>query len=266
MPLTPPAPTKIAVVTGASRGLGHAIARCLLDRGWTVAGLARGPMPTLAGERFIECCADLADAGAAVRALESVLTPERLARAGDLWLINNAGVVTPIGPSGHLDAAAIATAVALNLAAPMALTNAFLGLTEATPAARRIANISSGAAHTPYRGWSTYCATKAGLDHFTRCVALEQAAAPNPARIAAIAPGVVDTDMQKQLRSVGDEAFPNRAKFVEMHAAGQLASADATAAALVAYFDSPDFGDPPVVDLRTLRATPRPSLTDGSSP
>lgn len=240
---------KLALVTGASRGIGLAIARALLARGWTVAGLARGDMTALAGERFSAIQVDLADATAAVAALGHALKGQV---AEEYCLINNAGVVTPVAPVGQLDAAAIARAVSLNLAGAIALTDEFLRLTANVQAPRKVVNISSGAAHTAYAGWGVYCATKAGLDHFTRCVALEQATQPNPVRVAAVAPGVVDTDMQGQLRASREADFPARQRFVDLKAGGQLQAPEAVAAKLIDYLQSPSFGDPPVVDLRTL--------------
>ena len=67
--------------------------------------------------------------------------------------------------------------------------------------ARRVVNISSGAASSPYAGWSVYCASKAGLDHFTRCVGLEQRGQAFPVTCIALAPGVIDTGMQEVIRA-----------------------------------------------------------------
>lgn len=245
-------PSRFAIVTGASRGIGHALVRALLADGWAVAGLARGPMEDLAGEHFQAVQVDLADSQAAASALQNLLTPGRLANAREICLINNAGMVTPVAQVGHLSDHDISVAVALNLTTPIALTNALLRLTLNSPVARRVVNISSGAASTAYPGWGVYCATKAGLDHFTRCVAAEQSTQSNPLRIAAIAPGVVDTDMQTQLRNATTEDFPIRQRFIDMHQSGHLQTAADTATKLLTYLASPNFGTPPVTDLRSL--------------
>lgn len=244
--------SRFAIVTGASRGIGHALTRALLDDGWYVAGLARGPMADLTGDLFQAVRLDLADSKAAVTALENLLTEKILAKASEIFLINNAGTVTPVAQVGNLPSDDIASAVALNLTTPIALTNAFLRLTSSSKAVCRVVNISSGAATTAYSGWSVYCATKSGLDHFTRCVAAEQITNPNPIQIASIAPGIVDTDMQTQLRNATAEDFPTRERFIDLHQTGRLQTAADTAAKLLTYLASPNFGKPPVTDLRTL--------------
>jgi len=95
-----------------------------------------------------------------------------------------------------------------------------------------------------------YCASKAGMDHFSRCVALEEADLPNGARIVSLAPGVIDTDMQSDLRAGDQSQFPERENFVKLKATGALSSPDEAAARVLAYLKRPDFGQQPVADSR----------------
>ncbi|MBE0550171.1 MAG: SDR family oxidoreductase, partial [Rubrivivax sp.] len=99
-------------------------------------------------------------------------------------------------------------------------------------------------------GSASYCAAKAGLDHLARAVAQEQAALPHGARIVALAPGVIDTDMQVQLRSADPALFPERERFVDLQSAGQLDSPAQAAAKVLRYLDRGDFGTHPVADVR----------------
>jgi NAD(P)-dependent dehydrogenase (short-subunit alcohol dehydrogenase family) len=99
-------------------------------------------------------------------------------------------------------------------------------------------------------GSSMYCASKAGMDHYSRCVALEEAHLPNGARIVSLAPGVIDTDMQSDLRAGDQSQFPERENFVNLKTAGALASPDEAAARILAYLKRPDFGQQPVADSR----------------
>ena len=247
---------RLTIVTGASRGLGAALADALLGPGQHLICLARSPLPELAQRAKDRGCAldllraDLADPAAAASVLENHLSHIAGKSIVEARLINNAGTVAPVGPAHKLPAAEIATSVAVNLAAPIALTAAFLRTTHAWAADRKILNISSGAAHTPYPGWSVYCATKAGLDQFSRCVALEQQALARGARIVSLAPGLIDTDMQAVIRAVPAEDFPAQPRFLALKASGQLASPASAAQLIIAYMERSDFGERTVADLR----------------
>jgi benzil reductase ((S)-benzoin forming) len=74
-----------------------------------------------------------------------------------------------------------------------------------------LVNISSGAATKPYQGWATYGATKAAVDQLTRVLALEEAR--HGLLAYALAPGLVDTDMQAAVRAVDQESFPEVDRF-----------------------------------------------------
>ncbi|HUY03680.1 MAG TPA: SDR family NAD(P)-dependent oxidoreductase [Rhodocyclaceae bacterium] len=250
---------KLTIITGASRGLGAALADALLEPGQHLACLARSPLTELAQRASARGCAldvlqaDLADPAAAAAALEEYLSGMNGEGFVEARLINNAGTAVPVAPADRFSVAEIAQSVhsvAVNLAAPIALTAAFLRTTHAWAADRKILNISSGAAHTPYPGWSVYCATKAGLDQFSRCVALEQQALARGARIVSLAPGLIDTDMQAVIRAVPAEDFPAQPRFLALKASGQLASPASAAQRIVAYMDRSDFGARTVADLR----------------
>ncbi|MCB1962589.1 MAG: SDR family oxidoreductase [Rhodocyclaceae bacterium] len=240
-----------AIVTGSSRGLGAAIVARLLARKIEVLGLARQQPPTLppaTAARYTHATLDLADTGA----LEDWLAGSAMARfvagAERALLINNAGTLQPVGPLGGQDAAAIARAIRLNVSAPLALADAFVAAT-AQVRDRRIVHISSGAARSAYAGWSVYGASKAALDHHARGV--HEDAVPG-LRICALAPGVVDTDMQAEVRGSDAAHFPMRARFEALKRDGMLTSPAACAAQLVDYLLSADFARTPVADLRAL--------------
>lgn len=238
-----------AVLTGHSRGLGAALAEELLSRRIAVLALSRHAHPGL-GERFPglleEVVLDLADSAALAAWLAGGELRRFLADGDTALLVNNAGVLQPMGPAGTQGAAAIARAVALNVAAPLMLADA---LAAATAAERRILHVSSGAARNPYPGWSVYCATKAALDQHARSAALD---ALPPLRIASVAPGVVDTDMQAEIRATPAASFPLRERFVALKAQGQLSTPQDAARRLVDYLLSERFGEAAVADMREL--------------
>ena len=132
----------------------------------------------------------------------------------------------------------------------MVLSAAFLGGTAGWAAMRKVLNISSGLGRHAMASQGPYCAAKAGLDHFSRTVALEEAARPNGARIVSLAPGVIDTDMQHELRAGDPQTFPDRARFVQLKEEGRLDSPDHAAAKVLHYLAREDFGAHPVADVR----------------
>jgi len=149
----------------------------------------------------------------------------------------------------------MARALRAGLEAPMLLTGAFLRVTGQWVSGgwagdRKVLNISSGLGRRPMASQSPYCAAKSGLDHFSRCVALEEGLQPRGARIVSLAPGVIDTEMQVQLRAGDAQRFPDLERFQGLKANGLLASADDAARAVLAFLERPDFGESPVADIR----------------
>ena len=132
----------------------------------------------------------------------------------------------------------------------MLLTSAFLRATQAWRAQRKVLNISSGLGRRAMASQALYCAAKAGMDHFTRCVALEEAGRPNGAKVCSLAPGVIDTDMQVQLRSADATLFPDIGNFIGLKEKGMLTSPAEAAARVLAVLARADFGSNPVADVR----------------
>ncbi|OWY40427.1 short-chain dehydrogenase [Xenophilus sp. AP218F] len=246
------------IVTGASRGLGHALCEALLGDRYFVVGIARRASKGLAElaarypDNLLAIDADLADGQQAAGAIHAALQQLPLPDCASITLINNAGVVTPIAQAGHYPADQLRQAIAINLTAPMLASDALLSATASLPARRRILNISSGAAIKAYPGWSVYCAAKAGLDHFSRAAAAEQQGKSNPAQIVALYPGVVDTEMQDKIRDSDEAQFPQKPRFDALKSDGALSSPAVAARHIVDYLVSPDFGRETVVDIREL--------------
>ena len=134
----------------------------------------------------------------------------------DLW-VNNAGVLDPMGPVRDADPRAVRQALEVNVGGVIDGSATFARRARTWPAARRVlVNISSGAATSVYSGWSVYGATKAAVDHFTEILDVEE---PDLACFA-VAPGVVDTGMQEQIRTHDETTFPAIARFRELHETG----------------------------------------------
>ena len=244
------------IVTGSSRGLGAALVSQLLKPGHVLLGIARRSNPALqaaadaAGVPLTQWTADLADPQPVAERLAAWLGGFDGATVASASLINNAGVVGLPATLGQVPLPTLTLAMRAGLEAPLLLTGAFLAATASWPGARRVMNISSGLGRRAMAGSAAYCAAKAGMDHFSRAVALEEAARPNGARIVSMAPGVIDTDMQAELRGADAGAFPEQARFAALHAQGQLSSAADCARALLARLHRADFGHEPIADIR----------------
>ena len=246
----------LVILTGASRGLGHGVAVQYLGAGAHVLGLSRGAAADLdavaaaGGGRVEQWAADLASPMPLVERLAAWLaaigTPPARVR-----LVHNAALLSAPGDVADSDPADMARSLRVGLEAPIALTAAFLRATAGWLATdRRVLFVSSGLGRRAMAGSAAYCAQKAGLDHFARALALEEAGRANGARVASVAPGIIDTDMQAQLRSADLSAFPEGAKFAQWHASGALASPAQAAAALIALLERADYGANPVADVR----------------
>jgi benzil reductase ((S)-benzoin forming) len=246
----------LTIVTGASRGMGLAMAEQLLDAGHDLLCISRhrndalGLRATRAGRRCEQWAQDLSTPEAAAVKLETWLASQRSEAFASVTLINNAGLLPRIAPMAAIPATDLAMAMRVDLEAPMALTSAFLRATQDWTAARKVLNISSGLARRAMASQAPYCAAKAGMDHFTRCVALEEADRPNGAKVCALAPGVIDTDMQVQLRSADASQFPDIGAFIGMKEDGALSTPSNAAAKVLAYLARADFGSTPVADVR----------------
>ena len=252
------APQHLYILTGASRGMGLAMARKLLQPGNTLLALSRTQSPELAaaaqadasGATLLQWEQDLAEGATAAARLTEWLNGQAPAGFASATLINNAGVIPRIAPLSGSDAADLARALRVGLEAPMQLTGAFLGATEGWSVPRKVLNISSGLGRRAMASQAAYCAAKAGMDHFTRCVALDEAAKPHGAKVCSLAPGVIDTDMQVQLRGAHPADFPDVQNFASLKTGGMLTSPADAAARVLAWLDRADFGTPPVADVR----------------
>lgn len=244
------------IITGASRGLGLAMAERLLADHHFVIGISRSANESLAS-RALELGGTLdqwqldlehgAQAGALLEQRLVILNADSFA---SVTLINNAGVIPSITPLSDADSTDLARALRIGLEAPMLLTAAFLRATQSWSIPKKVLNISSGLGRRAMASQAPYCAAKAGMDHFTRCLALEEALKPNGAKVCSLAPGVIDTDMQVQLRGAPASSFPDHSSFVSLKVNGQLTSPEDAAALVLAFLARVDFGSKPVADIR----------------
>lgn len=236
----------LVVITGASSGLGRALARAVPFPA-TVVDISRSGV---GGDGIEHLTADLSDptawpdVGDQIHRLFSVYQPARAV------FIHAAGTLDPIGFAGEVDTAAYSRNVLLNSAAGQVLGHMFLSAVRGREGSFQLVMISSGAARSVYPGWSAYGAGKAALDQWVRNVGAEQKTRGGVA-VVSIAPGVLATAMQEQIRKTSETDFPEVARFHSLHEEDRLADPAEAAAriwrALEAGIESGS-----VVDIRDL--------------
>jgi NAD(P)-dependent dehydrogenase (short-subunit alcohol dehydrogenase family) len=201
MILSPLLKDKVALITGASRGIGAATARLFAQAGARVVLAARSEADLKAVAESIK-----AQGGHALAVPTDITNPQavddlvaqtvRQFHGIDI-LVNNAALLTPIGKSWQVDPKAWRTLLDVNVNGAFLCTRAVLpDMLER--GSGRVLNITSGAADKAVSGWSAYCASKAALNHFTQVLAEEISHTEIVA--CAVNPGVTDTAMQSQIR------------------------------------------------------------------
>lgn len=235
----------LVFVTGGSSGIGRALIETVPWPQARVVHFARRAATGVAENVAV----DLADP-AAWAAVAAVLSRECAAFAGErVVFVHAAGILTPIGFAGEVDSAAYRDNVLLNAAAPQVLGDAFLRAVATTRAAATLLFIGSGASSSVYEGWSGYCAGKAAVDHWTRTVGAEQQRRGGRCRVLCVAPGIVATAMQAEIRATGADAFPEVERFRALHREGALRDPHDVARDLWALLDR-DLPNGAVLDLR----------------
>jgi benzil reductase ((S)-benzoin forming) len=235
-------------ISGASSGIGEALAARVPWDGTRVFAVSR--RAPAVGEHLE---ADLAAPGSwelVGRSFERELAGWSGERA---VFVHAAGVVEPIGFVGEVGTDLYMRNVILNSAAGQVLGHMFLAAARDVGARRHVVMLTSGAARSVYPGWASYGAGKAALDQWVRDVGAEQMLRGG-AQLLAVAPGIVDTGMQNQLRGTAERDFPRRQKFVDLHEGGDLADPERVADEIWALLDR-GLENGAVVDLRELSSS-----------
>jgi benzil reductase ((S)-benzoin forming) len=234
-------PTRVAVVTGTTAGVGLETARILLARGWSVLGVARRPA-TIAHDAYRHEQLDLGDLPAVEAFAARLATDAAIAGATRLGLVNDAAQLGPMRPLTRLTAADLVRAHAVNAVAPLLLSGAMARLAGNRPV--RIVDVSSGAAIRARAGRTTYSSTKAALRLGGMALAAEaEAGVGGTARDLAVVsyePGMVDTAMQAENRAASPDELPDVALFVTLQAEGRLVAPARPAAEIAGLLDRDD--------------------------
>ncbi len=228
-------------ITGTSSGIGKALAEKALEEGHHVVGISR--RRNIDHPHYRHLSYDLSD-----YQNYHLINFNVNRKASELILVNNAGWLGEVKPLAKIDPKFIERSYQINLVAPTILSKLFVQQTLDTGQQRVIINISSGAANYAVPSWSTYCASKAAIDSLTRVMDVDH---PD-VRCYSIAPGIVDTEMQGEIRQVADDHFPDKERFINYKKNGDLSDPKDIAIKLLRIIQHPDTAPDSVFSLRDL--------------
>ena len=214
-------------ITGTSSGLGYALAKQLTnDKNNFVIGFARHL--ELERSNYSHKHIDLSS-------IDNVLDYDfpNMNNASSITLINNAATLGEIAYVGNLSDERLASTLTIDIIAPAIFCNKFMRKYKTIDVPKTIINIGSGASKSPYDGWGGYCTAKAGLEMLSDIIEKEQEITDTGFRVHNIAPGIIDTKMQEDIRNSKKTNFSRLDKFVELKEDNKLYSPDDVAIELI---------------------------------
>ncbi|MEQ8910393.1 MAG: SDR family NAD(P)-dependent oxidoreductase [Vicingaceae bacterium] len=222
---------KQVFITGASKGLGKAIAEAHLKQGDLVVGISR--TSTIESKNYQHIELDLNDFSS-LSQFEFVFNPQ----ADAYLLYNNAGILGEVKHLGNWSLDSLQSIMNVNVTAPLFLTNQFVRANCNEKQAKYVLHIGSGAGERPIDGWGQYCASKAALHMASRV--FEEELKLNEAvsiKQLTISPGVIDTEMQAEIRQANEGHFSQLQRFKSLKEQNELKSAEKIADKIIRNFD-----------------------------
>ncbi len=244
---------RVFLVTGASKGIGRSITIGMAKKGFVLIGLARNSDELESLNMEIKqynpkstCIAcDMGNLDDINKSAEIIL--ENYSHLSGI--IHNAGTIHPVRGIFESDIHSWNRSISVNLCGVQSLTSNLQKLIGGNMPTR-ITTISSGASRKAVHGWSSYCVSKAGLDMWTMCLA-EEGINHNISAVA-VAPGIVDTGMQEEIRNSDINSFPALNDFIEFKRGGDLSNPDEVAAKLIPIFTGEIGENGQRLDIRNL--------------
>lgn len=229
---------RFVIITGANRGLGEALVNQYRDD--HVIAITRTTTDNDKIDKQYTC--ELSDEGSVQHVVDEIKRDYSITSSDEILLINNAGIVKPVSRSEDTCIEGYLNSFKVNTLAPIILTNGIIDWLKNVDCVKKVVNVSSGAAINAVSGWSAYCSSKAGLNMFTEVVSLEQENEAFGTKIVTFRPGVIDTDMQVEIRNSKEEDFEDLQRFKDLKENNQLLSAKDVAGAIAKLVNSQDFG------------------------
>lgn len=246
---------KHIIITGTSRGIGESLAYQLIDKNHHLICISRTTNQRIIDRaKEMDCRIDyfnydLTNINGIDPLFKNIFSQMDLHSNDEaIYLINNAGMLTPVSPLELIETEEIVENIHLNLLAPMIVTSNYLKFTKNMNVDKRILNISSASAKYLLPSQSCYSTAKAGLDSFTKSIDIEQKLVTYPAKVVAVYPGMIDTNLQSEIRSVSNDLFPYVNEFIQLSEEGKLQTPEYTAHKLIEILLSEDFGKAVVLE------------------
>lgn len=217
---------KLFIVTGGSKGLGHALCELFRSRDYRIIEFSRS------APHEYSVPADLAEPEQSRLIVKDAIAPIDDNQLQELIVVSNAGTLEPVGPTSSRSHSELLENINTNFVSPILILTEIVARFQAAACRKVILNISSGAALKGRAGWSLYCAAKAGMENFIRSLALEQQSQPQPFIPINIDPGVIDTEMQALIRDSSPSEFPDVEFFIQRKEQGLLQPPDKVANAV----------------------------------
>lgn len=225
---------RLAIISGGSKGLGAALCKQYADRGWQVIEFSRSAPQTYSVP------ADFSVPETVAQSVDQALMPLAGKQWEEVTVVNNAAVLGPVGSVSRKEPGEIIAHLNTNVVSGILFMARVIAAFQSHACRKTLVNVSSGAATKGYDGWSLYCASKAGLEHFIRTVAAEQSRELHPFTAISVSPGVIDTGMQTLIRTVNPEEFPEVGRFIGLKNSGALRSPEEAATIMIRISELPD--------------------------
>ncbi len=205
--------SKTYIITGVSRGIGKALAEHFLSKNHAVIGIGRMHSIHNPNFHFIEL--DLLDSAA----IQQLQLPT--IESDEIILINNAGIIGNIERISSMKIDCISEIMQVNVTAPIQLTRKISEIC-GNKKHFTLVNISSGAGKRAIPSWAGYCSSKAAIDMFSQTFLLEERELGRATKVYSVSPGVIDTDMQIQIRATDESSFSSLENFQNLKSENKL--------------------------------------------
>ncbi|MHA7881004.1 MAG: SDR family NAD(P)-dependent oxidoreductase [Saccharospirillum sp.] len=217
---------RLCLITGGSRGLGAALTAHYLRAGWTVREFSRS------GDTEAHVDADFSRRENAIDAIDHQMRALKDRHWDEVLVILNSAQVGPVGPLSASQPRDWWQSLDVNLTVNLSCAGLMQKHFQGQAARKTLIALSSGAAREGMEGWGLYCLAKSGLERFIEAMAQEQGYQAHPIGAISISPGLIDTDMQAQIRASDPEHFHEVARFQQFQQQGALRPASQVAGAV----------------------------------